>query len=74
MNNECKMIHVSSSNVEAVGYDEAQSTLYIKYLNSSLYAYYDVPKHLFEDLLRSSSIGSFLHIYVKNQYAYVRIG
>jgi hypothetical protein len=69
-----EMIHVRSSNVEAVGYDSSELTLYVRYLDGSEYAYYGVPEFIYDDLLSTNSIGSYLHVYVKNQYSYKKVG
>jgi len=67
------MIPVESSNVESVGYDEASETVYVRYLNGTLYIYKGVPKREFENLKDAPSIGSYLHRNYKNVYPYERI-
>jgi len=67
------MIPVESSNVESVGYDEASETVYVRYLNGTLYIYKGVPKWEFENLKDAPSIGSYLHRNYKNVYPYERI-
>ena len=39
MNNNIKMIKVDSSNVDEVGYDEAEQVLYVRFLTGALYIY-----------------------------------
>lgn len=68
------MVHVSSSNVDSIGYDDHTSTLFVQFIDGSKYAYSNVPKYVYEDLLSSSSVGSYLHVYVKNQYSHEKIG
>lgn len=68
-----EMFLVSSSNVESIGYDEATQTLYIRFLNGSLYMYKGVPSFEFEGLRCASSIGAYLHRNIKNLYPYERI-
>ena len=63
---------VSSSNITEVGYDEANQTVYVKFLNGSTYAYKGVPGHEFEKLLTASSVGSYLNRNYKNVYPYER--
>ena len=62
------MIHVVSSNVDAIGYEQSTQTLYVRYLDGSEYAYHGVPEYIYQDLLSANSVGSYLHVYVKNQY------
>ncbi|MEY8212964.1 MAG: KTSC domain-containing protein [Colwellia sp.] len=63
-------IAVDSSNVVSVGYDEG--TLEVEF-NSGIYCYYDVPEHIFDELMASDSKGSYLHRNVKSSYSYERV-
>lgn len=69
----CEMKEVSSSNIESVGYDEANEEVYVKFLNGSLYKYKGVPKWDYLGLLEASSTGSYLHRNFKNVYSYERV-
>jgi hypothetical protein len=66
-----KMIPVSSSNVESVGYEA--ETVYVRFLNGSLYIYKGVPEFEYENLKNAPSVGSYLHRNFKNVYPYERI-
>jgi len=68
------MYGVNSSNVDAIGYDEANQTLHIRFLNNSVYIYKGVPIGEFEGLRNAPSIGSYLHRNIKNLYPYEKIG
>lgn len=68
-----EMTDVSSSNVESVGYDEATQTVYVRFLNGSLYIYKGVPIMEYESLKNAPSVGSYLHRNYKNVYPYERI-
>jgi hypothetical protein len=68
-----EMIPVSSSNVESVGYEDATETVYVRFLNGSLYIYKGVSRFEFENLRDAPSIGSYLHRNYKNVYPYERI-
>lgn len=63
---------VSSSNIEAVGYDAENETVYVQFLNGSTYAYRGVPEHEFENLRTAPSVGSYLNRNFKNVYPYER--
>jgi hypothetical protein len=69
-----EMTPVSSSNIAALGYDLATQTVYVQFLNNSLYIYKNVPDGEYQGLLNAPSIGSYLHRNFKNVYAYERIG
>jgi hypothetical protein len=64
---------VSSSNIEAIGYDAENQTVYVQFLNGSAYAYKGVPEHEFENLRTASSVGSYLNRNYKNIYPYERV-
>jgi hypothetical protein len=65
--------YVASSNIASVGYDEATETLEVEFLNSSIYQYYNVPIHMYENLMREGSKGRFLSTYIKNTYPFSRV-
>ena len=67
-----EMQEVSSSNVAFVGYDNGTQTLYVGFLNGSTYIYKNVPYGEYMGLLNAPSVGSYLHRYIKNIYAYER--
>lgn len=66
--------YVASSNLRAVGYDPASETLEVEFTSGAVYQYYGVPSHIYEQLMREPSKGQFLNTYVKNMYAYSRVG
>lgn len=68
------MVPVSSSNIAAVGYDEASQTLYIQFRHGGIYAYSSVPKSVHSGLMATSSKGEYHRAYIKNSFAYRRIG
>ncbi|MEP2025413.1 KTSC domain-containing protein [Reichenbachiella sp.] len=64
---------VSSSNIESIGYDAEEETVYVQFLNGSMYTYKGVPEHEFQNLLEAPSVGSHLHRNYKNVYPYDKI-
>ena len=68
-----EMLPVDSSNIESVGYDEQTETVYVRFLNSSVYIYKGVSLSEFENLNNAPSVGSYLHRNYKNVYPYERI-
>jgi len=65
---------VASSNVVSVGYDEPSETLEVEFTNGTIYQYFNVGAALFEQFMQASSKGQFLNTYIKNAYAYSRVG
>lgn len=65
---------VNSSNIEAVGYHEQTGSLLVCFKHSqTLYAYLDVPKTVYDQLMESSSKGSFFAKNVKNNYFWEKL-
>lgn len=68
-----EMISVSSSNVQAVGYDEDSSTLQVEFNNGATYQYFDVPEHVFIGLRDAGSVGGYLAANIKGTYRYSKV-
>ncbi len=64
---------VSSSNVEAVGYNPDEQIVFVKYSTQKVYAYKGVSQFEYENLIYASSIGSYLHRNYKNVYPCERV-
>lgn len=67
-----EMIAVASTNIQQVGYAEAERALYVRFKSSPdrLYVYEDVPRAVFDDLLAAPSIGAFVNQQIKGTYAF----
>ena len=59
------LVPVSSSNLRAVGYAFATSTLQISFLNGGLYEYYNVPDSAHAGLMAAVSKGTYFDVYIK---------
>ncbi|REJ87277.1 MAG: KTSC domain-containing protein [Planctomycetota bacterium] len=64
---------VSSSNVASIGYDRDAVTLEVEFVNGSVYQYFDVPEHVYDQLMQASSKGAYLNEHVKDSYRYAKI-
>lgn len=65
-----EMQAVSSSNIAAIGYDEEKKVLRIEFNSGRVYDYAEVPKRVYDGLLRADSVGRYFHVHVKDQYSY----
>jgi len=54
------MIPVDSSHVETVGYDPILREIYVTFKGGTTYRYFDVSESEFNEMLESSSVGSFI--------------
>jgi KTSC domain len=70
---EPSMEMVSSSNVEAIGYDPATRELWVRFTNSSTYIYSGVDERTYEEFRNAPSIGSYLNRSIKNVYTYRQV-
>ena len=65
---------VHSSNVASIGYDELAGTLEVEFQSGAIYQYFGVPQNLYDQLMQAPSKGQFLNTYIKNAFAYSRVG
>ncbi len=67
-----QMIHVDSSNLSSVGYENGN--LYITFNSGATYCYFNVPEAIYRGLLAAGSKGRYHADFIKNSYSYRRIG
>lgn len=70
---EIEKDYVSSSNLEAIGYDEDTETLRVWFLNGTAYDYSGVGLMEYEALRDAPSVGSYLARNIKGQYPYEKV-
>jgi TFIIF-interacting CTD phosphatase-like protein len=63
-----ELIKVDSSMIYAFGYDEEQQVLEVVFKRNGVYRYRDVPKKVYEGLLKASSKGSYMRDLVIDMY------
>lgn len=68
-----RLLPVESSSLDAVGYDPARKRLYVRFRSGYTYAYDEVAKSVFDDLLTADSKGRFLNQEIKGAYDYRRL-
>jgi hypothetical protein len=64
---------VASSNIASIGYDADSQTVEIAFLNGGVYQYFDVPQHVYEELMSASSHGQYLAQNIKGAYRYSKV-
>lgn len=67
-----ELTYVDSSNIDAIGYDEDNQELHVKFLSGGYYTYSGVPKEVFDELMNAPSKGSYLNREVKGVYQYAK--
>ncbi|HEU5102705.1 MAG TPA: KTSC domain-containing protein [Roseiflexaceae bacterium] len=63
-----QLIKVDSSMIYALGYDEEQQVLEVVFKRKGVYRYRDVPKHVYEGLLKASSKGGYMRDTIIDMY------
>jgi hypothetical protein len=63
--NNVEMVSVSSSDINAIGYDPESSELYVDYAKGGMYIYSGVPAVVFEEFLAAPSKGIYCNEQVK---------
>ena len=72
--NIIEMVAVVSSNIEAIGYYPQESKLIVQFKsNGHVYAYDNVTKPTYKDLLTAESVGRFLAMFIKPNHTFTRI-
>jgi len=64
---------VSSSNLRSVGYDLKSGTLEIKFHESGIYQYFNVPESIYNKLMEAHSKGAFFDEHIKPKFSYRKI-
>ncbi|KKN03094.1 hypothetical protein LCGC14_1111210 [marine sediment metagenome] len=63
---------VDSSNLAAIGYDEEDNSLFVRFNSGQEYVYYDVPVDIFEAFKDAESKGKYLNEHIKGAYGYAK--
>lgn len=67
------MVMVSSSNVEAIGYDRDTRELWVRFLGGGTYVYSGVDERTHQELVSAPSIGSYLNRVIKGTFEYRQV-
>jgi len=62
------LIKVDSSMIYAVGYDEEAQVLEVVFKRTGVYRYHNVPKKVYQELLKSDSKGSYMRSMIIDMY------
>jgi hypothetical protein len=67
------MERINSSAIARAGHDFGTKTLRLEYTNGKRYDYFDVPRHIYEELLDAESAGEFVNRVIKPNYDYSEV-
>ena len=65
---------VESRAIRSVDYDAESRTLFVRFIDGDLYAYFDVPPKVYDDFRTARSKGGFFARRVRDRYRYKKIG
>ncbi len=64
---------VESSNLKSVGYDPATKTLELEFQNGGVYQYYEVPRDVYDGLMKADSHGRYFISAIKGAYPFAKL-
>ena len=64
---------LKSSNLKGVGYDADLQKLLVEFKYGGVYVYNDVPQGIYDNLVESESIGSYLAKNIKNVFEFDKV-
>ncbi len=62
-----------SSTVAKVRYEDGANTLDIQFQSGQVYRYFDVPRSVYDGLLRAESHGKYFNAEIKNKFKFRRL-
>ena len=62
------MIHVNSSAISAIGYDQRTMRMHIRFIQGDTYDFCGVPAHIFQGLLNARSKGTYYNDHIRDRY------
>ena len=69
-----EMVFVTSSNIEAIGYDAASQELHVLFVKTGItYVYYAVEEWRFQELMQADSKGTYLNANIKPNYQFAKL-
>ena len=71
-------INVKSSNIKTLGYNSKKKLLHIEFHNGSIYEYSDVPKNLYDDIIKNKdtslfSVGKYFAKNIRSKYKFIKL-
>tara|TARA_R110000782_G_scaffold102483_5_gene189520 strand:- start:21396 stop:21605 length:210 start_codon:yes stop_codon:yes gene_type:complete len=64
---------VTSTNIQAIGYDADSQTLEVEFKSGPVYQYTGVPQGEYDAIMAAGSKGTFLHTNIKDRYPFTKL-
>ena len=68
-----KRISVSSSMLKSVGYESLSQMLEVEFSNGDVWQYVGVPQGVWNEMMESSSVGSYFHKNTKGNFTGTKV-
>jgi hypothetical protein len=65
---------IDSSNIEAFGFDQMTSTLFVQFKGGKIYSYGGVESRVYDDFMAAPSKGSFFKTNISGKYETQKLG
>lgn len=62
-----------STGIRSIGYDDQSRTLEIEFRNGAVYQYYDCPREVYDQLMRSASKTRFFNARIRDSLPFSRV-
>jgi hypothetical protein len=66
--NPAEPIALQSTTLASAAYDQQQFLLQLEFRNGSIYQYFQVPAHVYQDLLTAESKGQYFNRWIRDQF------
>ena len=63
---------VESTTLATIAYDGAAQRLWLEFRSHAVYCYFDVPPHLYQDLMAAPSKGAFFNRNIRGRFPFLK--
>ncbi|HEY0139849.1 MAG TPA: KTSC domain-containing protein [Thermoanaerobaculia bacterium] len=67
---DMRRVPVDSSVIATVGYSPKSKLLEVEFQTGFVYQYYEVPKRVYDALMRAKSVGSYFNRFIRDKYRF----
>lgn len=68
------MPEVDSSAIRFIRYSDRRRELYVTFVGTGAYTYYEVPRKVYDDFVEAPSKGQFFSEEIRGRYSFARAG
>lgn len=68
-----EMNNVVSSNICAIGYNDEEKVLRVRFANGGLYQYTEVPRLVYDEFKKSNSVGRYFSAVIRGKFPFTKV-